>query len=208
MLELHAQIKRDYSVGKECHGGWKHHRRTWRSWKSMRFRCYDPKAKHYMHYGGRGIIVCERWIHSFENFLADMGDRPDGASLDRFPNLNGNYEPGNCRWATRHEQRENMHDTRFIEHNGERMSSWEWSLRLGATSYNLVNTRIRRGWSEKRAIETPIVPLAKLSDKDVLAIRNHPERGIRGIATLLSKQFNVSQGIITRIWNNKLWSEQ
>jgi hypothetical protein len=69
-----------------------------RVWASMRDRCRNPNASGFRHYGGRGITVCERW-NSFENFLADMGPRPQGSSLDRIE-VNGNYEPGNCRWAT------------------------------------------------------------------------------------------------------------
>jgi len=72
----------------------------------MRQRCFDSARAGYRDYGGRGITVCQRW-NSFENFLADMGERPIGKTLDRFPNPDGNYEPGNCRWATPLEQARN-----------------------------------------------------------------------------------------------------
>jgi hypothetical protein len=72
----------------------------------MLSRCTNPKATGYENYGGRGITVCSRWW-SFENFLRDMGPRPEGLTLDRYPNNDGNYEPGNCRWATPKEQGEN-----------------------------------------------------------------------------------------------------
>jgi hypothetical protein len=79
---------------------------TYQSWHAMNQRCNDIKASNYHHYGGRGIKVCERW-KSFENFLADMGDRPEGMTLDRYPDVNGDYEPSNCRWATKSEQERN-----------------------------------------------------------------------------------------------------
>lgn len=86
--------------------------RTYHSWRSMRVRCNDATSHNYRHYGGRGIVVCDRW-NSFANFFADMGERPAGRTLDRI-NVNGNYEPGNCRWATASEQRRNRRDTQPI----------------------------------------------------------------------------------------------
>lgn len=75
---------------------------TYNSWRGMIERCTNPKQPHYRHYGGRGIKFCPQWA-TFENFLADMGERPEGKTLDRI-NVDGNYEPSNCRWATTTEQ--------------------------------------------------------------------------------------------------------
>jgi hypothetical protein len=80
---------------------------TYNSWVSMKQRCRDPNDTQYKRYGGRGITVCDRWINSFENFLADMGERPKNMTLDRYPDNDGNYEPSNCRWATPQEQARN-----------------------------------------------------------------------------------------------------
>jgi hypothetical protein len=87
---------------------------TYESWAAMIKRCTNPKIKYFKYYGGRGIRVCERW-RSFENFLADMGERPEGTTIDRYPDKNGNYEPGNCRWATSKEQGRNKRKRRWAK---------------------------------------------------------------------------------------------
>jgi hypothetical protein len=80
----------------------------YRSWCAMKARCLNPKNKRYRRYGGRGITVCERWLHSFPNFIEDMGPRPPGLTLERKDN-DGNYEPSNRKWATHVEQANNRH---------------------------------------------------------------------------------------------------
>lgn len=117
--------------------------KTYQAWKDMRKRCMNPRSSDYHLYGGRGISICERW-EKFENFLADMGEAPKGFSLDRFPNNNGNYEPGNCRWATPKEQTLNRQVTRFITFNGITLCVADWEKRLGFGTSTLW-LRLKRG---------------------------------------------------------------
>lgn len=100
------------------------------TWASMIQRCTNPRAPGFKNYGGRGIRVCDRWADSFEAFRDDMGARPDGMSLDRI-DVNGNYEPGNCRWATQKEQMQNTRCNVWVERNGERMTVTDWAQKLG-----------------------------------------------------------------------------
>jgi len=96
---------------------------TWHSWIAMRVRC-SPRSKMRAYYFDRGITVCERWKH-FSNFRADMGERPPGTTLDRI-NVNGNYEPWNCRWATPCEQRRNRRDTKLYTYAGKTLCLTDW----------------------------------------------------------------------------------
>lgn len=120
-------------------------------WSGMIQRCHYPYSPAYADYGGRGIVVCARWRESFAAFLADVGPRPRGRSLDRFPDQNGNYEPSNVRWATPIEQGNNRRDNRLIEWNGETLSVRAWARRLGVPSVRIYS-RLRNGWSGADAL--------------------------------------------------------
>lgn len=123
------------------------------SWSGMIQRCTNSKRKSWEHYGGRGVTVCTRWM-SFENFLADMGARPTGLTLERRDN-DGNYEPENCRWATSNEQARNSSQTVMVEIAGETHPLVEWCERL-KISVNTVRCRTRKhGWDYVRALTTP-----------------------------------------------------
>lgn len=124
-------------------------------WCAMRQRCGNPSDNGYEYYGARGITVCERWRDSFENFYEDMGPRPSsGHSIDRINN-DGNYEPSNCRWATRLVQAHNSRISTNITHNGETKCIAEWAQQAGI-SVKSMYTRLASGWSIEKAISTPI----------------------------------------------------
>jgi hypothetical protein len=114
--------------------------RTYSSWLNMRSRCENPRHHKYPQYGGRGVTVSKRWM-KFDAFLADMGERPPGMTLDRINN-DGHYEPGNCRWATASEQQHNRRH-RTITIGGETKISRQWAADLGI-SQAAMNYRIRK----------------------------------------------------------------
>jgi hypothetical protein len=122
----------------------------YRIWQGIKCRCLNPKVPLYKFYGGRGILLCERWME-FANFLADVGNVPaPGLTIERIDN-NGHYEPGNIWWATRTEQARNRRSTKYIEHAGERLSLAEWAERLHVP-YKLLWARLARGVPFEQAI--------------------------------------------------------
>lgn len=128
--------------------------KEYRSWRGMMGRCYNKKIRSYHLYGGRGVIVDERW-HTFENFFADMGEAPSPThSVDRFPDNSGNYQPGNCRWATAKQQALNRRNNRLLTFHGETLPATAWAERLGIPE-SRVHGRIRHGWSAERIFTEP-----------------------------------------------------
>lgn len=126
------------------------------SWQKMKERCLNPNCPAYKNYGGRGIKICEQWINSFTAFLSDLGPRPVGYTLERINN-SGNYEPGNCKWATRAEQNNNTRKTRYVEHNGETLTLKEWAKRTGINSATLRNRIFNFGYTPERAFSQPVM---------------------------------------------------
>lgn len=126
------------------------HLREYGIWSLMRDRCNNKRNKSYSWYGGIGVRVCQRW-DDFTLFLSDMGQRPTELhTLDRI-DQSGNYEPSNCRWATRLEQSRNRKNTKIVEFNGEFRPLGEWVERLGLP-YHAINKRLWRGWDVHRAL--------------------------------------------------------
>lgn len=141
---------------KHGHAKRNHVSKTFEAWRRMLNRCQNPNCKEYNYYGGRGITVCDHWRNSFENFLADMGEKPKGLSIDRIDN-NGNYCPENCRWANSKEQANNRRSNIQLSYNGKTQNISQWADELGLAR-GTVSSRLKRGWIVERA-------LAKLSGK-------------------------------------------
>lgn len=140
----------------------KKHTPEYACWVTMRQRCSNPRNPVWHHYGGRGITVCERWQHSFENFLADMGQKPKESffgrgrsaySLDRIDN-DGPYAPENCRWATYAMQENNRRYNQTITFQGVTKTRAEWEQHLGYPP-ELIKQRLKLGWSVERIMTTP-----------------------------------------------------
>lgn len=127
---------------------------TYMSWAAMKQRCVNPRPEVYSCYGARGITVCERWIDSFENFLEDMGPRPEGMTLDRKDGSKG-YEPSNCRWATRLEQANNTRTNVRVNYKGQSVTIAELSRITGINQTTLGTRILRMGWSLERAMQKP-----------------------------------------------------
>jgi len=123
------------------------------AWIRMRRSCYDTDYKDYARYGARGIQVCEEWKNDFLAFFSYVGKRPSSKhSIDRYPNNNGNYEPGNVRWATCTQQARNRRSSKLIEFNGVTKSMVEWSVEFNIP-YVIMKSRIRHNWTMERIQE-------------------------------------------------------
>ena len=123
----------------------------YRTWMDAKARCYNPKNRSYRRYGARGITMCGQWRYSFETFLADMGPRPPGTSIDRINN-DGNYEPDNCRWATKAEQVRNRPCNVLVNYEGRVFSLAELARHVGVSYYSLRYGRLKLGLSPLEAL--------------------------------------------------------
>lgn len=123
-------------------------------WADMIGRCTNERHKAYPNYGGRGIAICDRW-RQFAAFSEDMGERPEGGMLDRIDN-SGNYEPANCRWASRKEQNSNRRNCIYVDCDGERVTLREYCRRKGIAYRPIVKRIQDRNWPVSLALSAPL----------------------------------------------------
>ncbi len=143
------------------HGMW--NTKVFKVWTSMKSRCSNANSPSYKNYGARGIKVCDRWLNSFENFYKDMGE-PNELTLERI-DVNSNYEPSNCKWASPKEQSRNRTNNVFYTYKKQTKCVGEWCELLKMPTSTFYN-RIKRGWSIDEIIETPIRKINRTFEKD------------------------------------------
>lgn len=160
-------------------------------------RCHNPKATGYENYGGRGVVVCSRWRESFWNFYEDMGDRPEGTTLDRI-DVDGNYEPTNCRWADLETQSNNKSDNIVLVADGREQTLSQWARELGILP-NTIQYRLYRGWSVEQALgmEKRILPSKKRLQGDLLTYVQEQVAGGRSQSDV-GREIGIDSSAISR----------
>lgn len=193
------------------HYGYKHgyaKTPTYKSWLSMRSRCLNEKAEQFPNYGGRGISVCKEWGESFEAFIEDMGERPEGTTLDRI-DPNGNYEPNNCRWASPKEQAANKRCNVKTLIGGKLMT-----LSSASDVYGIPKTTIYRRYKQgyrgndlickkHKSSLTKRGKGAKLKEADVMLIKRMIDQGVK--FRIISEKFGIAQPTISNIKSGSIW---
>lgn len=184
---------------------------TYSAWCSIKTRCTNPKSQYWNTYGGRGITICDRWLHSFENFLLDMGEIPfGGAQIDRIDN-DVNYSPDNCRWVTNKENQRNKSNNHLITYNGETLTLAEWSDRTGVP-YKTLHNRINNcKWEIGKAITEKVSTgrgddvSRKIKSTDIVTIKERYGNGESQKSIAMG--YGVDASLISRIVNNKTWKQ-
>jgi hypothetical protein len=204
-------------ISKECDWNKTHsmsNTSEYKIWNSMKMRCINSNSESYSYYGGRGIKVCDRWINSFENFYEDMGKRPEGMSIDRI-DVNGDYCPENCRWATMEEQSRNKRDNIHIEYKGQTKILTDWAKEINISVQTLYARLTKYGYSVEEALNLKLNhnkgqnfsgdknPMSKLTVNEVKQIKKLVLGGEKIVS--LAKQFNVSNSVISNIKNGHRW---
>lgn len=154
---LQRELLSEAAKGRATHGECRQSSKTaeFGVWSGMNQRCHSPNYHGYFRYGGRGIQVCDRWRGKggYQRFLADMGRRPNGHSIERIDN-EGNYEPGNCRWASTKQQCNNRRSNAVLEIRGRKQTVSEWAAEVDVSPH-LIFGRLGDGWSPEDAVFKP-----------------------------------------------------
>jgi hypothetical protein len=170
----------------------------YQAWRSIIARCSNKKDRAFPYYGGRGISFDPKWS-SFSAFISDVGRRPTSKhSIDRYPDNDGDYRPGNVRWATRKQQQANTRKTRYVIFNGKRVPFCTAYQAIGMTKETAL-ARIRLGWSPQQAIDTPVIPRNFISANVRRQIRD-----AIGSQDNIADQFGVSQSTVSSIKRGSL----
>ena len=180
-----------------------HNTPTYRSYHGMIQRCYNENNSRYPQYGGRGIIVCDRWKESFENFLEDMGERPEGLTIDR-KDVDGNYEKDNCRWATDAEQAANKQNTRYTRVGGKRWALAEL-MAIHDVPVSTIAYRLKAGYTPEQAISKGKLPNPKDLGVDKIKEIKEDLKTMRQVD--VAKKHNVSYGYVNKIARGVLYKD-
>lgn len=156
-----------FKVFQKTHGHWSDGKPspTYTTWKSMHQRCLDPKHDGFSRYGEKGITICDQWLNNFEQFFADMGERPKGTTLDRIDGSLG-YSKENCQWSSPKQQANNRKSNVNVMFHGELMPYAEAARRSGI-SRTLVYSRMTRGWPEAHWFDPPMKGKGIAHERDV-----------------------------------------
>ncbi|AHJ87206.1 hypothetical protein BCP8-2_168 [Bacillus phage BCP8-2] len=176
--------------------------RIYRVYHGMIARVTNPNNISYARYGGRGIEVCDEWLDKDKGFMnfynwAISNGYSDDLTIDRIE-VNGNYEPGNCRWMTLGDQQNNRTDSHFITYGGETRTVTEWSRLLGG-SRKLVEERLKLGWSEEKAVTTPPTDAKKCNSKELTY--NNKTQSLKDWSTELNMNYKTLAGRLRKGWS-------
>lgn len=155
-----CRVRITHGNGRRGADGRKRMSPEYRSWNSMKLRCYQSAANGYENYGGRGIVVCDRWRDSFEAFLEDLGLKPSPRHTIGRKDNDGNYEPGNAQWETPEEQYRNKRNSHLLIVDGVSGTVAEWA-RWKGLSAGLLYQRLASGWTPERAVTVPARPVLR-----------------------------------------------
>ena len=175
-------------------------------WRAMHNRCYNPKQKSFADYGGRGIRVSPCWHgrEGFERFIRDMGECPVGGTIER-KDVEADYGPDNCCWATRHEQARNKRNNHLITAQGRTLALADWALELGC-SHAAILGRMRRGMPAEQAVTAPVPkrPNSRLKEEDALYIR---EKYPTMTASAIAAELGVCKKTILNVIHGKTFAD-